>query len=126
MSNLRMCSRCKSNIDVSHFSMNRKKQLYKTCNSCRNPKKENEPSDLENINKAREEFIKSIINEFDGIANEFNGNANIKYIRQIKQNDYLYPNEEMPPIKGDEKIIEYHLFTVGGLNLPIIYRWRLR
>ena len=35
MSNLKTCSRCNSTLDKSFFGINRKKQLYKTCNSCR-------------------------------------------------------------------------------------------
>jgi len=39
MANLRTCSRCKSTIDESYFSINRKKELYKTCDTCRNRNK---------------------------------------------------------------------------------------
>ena len=35
MANLRKCSRCKSEIDISYFGMNRKKEPYKTCENCR-------------------------------------------------------------------------------------------
>ena len=35
MANLRKCSRCKSEIDISYFGMNRKKEPYKTCDNCR-------------------------------------------------------------------------------------------
>jgi DNA polymerase III epsilon subunit-like protein len=35
MANVKQCSRCKSNIDISYFSINRKKEYYKTCNRCR-------------------------------------------------------------------------------------------
>ena len=40
MENLRQCSRCKSNIDISYFGLNRKKEPYKTCDNCRNKKKQ--------------------------------------------------------------------------------------
>ena len=36
MANLMKCSRCKSEIDISYFGMNRKKEPYKTCDNCRN------------------------------------------------------------------------------------------
>ena len=36
MANLQRCSRCKSEIDISFFGLNRKKQPYKTCINCRN------------------------------------------------------------------------------------------
>ena len=39
MANLRTCSRCKSTIDESYFSINRKKEYYKTCDTCRNRNK---------------------------------------------------------------------------------------
>ena len=35
MENLRQCSRCKSNMDISYFGLNRKKEPYKTCDNCR-------------------------------------------------------------------------------------------
>ena len=34
-SNLKQCSRCPSNILLEFFERNRKGELYKTCNSCR-------------------------------------------------------------------------------------------
>ncbi len=40
MSNLQTCSRCKSTLDISYFGLNRKKQPHKTCDNCRNQKKE--------------------------------------------------------------------------------------
>ena len=36
MTNLRKCTRCNSEIDISYFGMNRKKEPYKTCDNCRN------------------------------------------------------------------------------------------
>ena len=35
MANLQICSRCKSEVDISFFGLNRKKQPYKTCVNCR-------------------------------------------------------------------------------------------
>ena len=35
MANLRKCTRCKSEIDISYFGMSRKKEPYKTCDNCR-------------------------------------------------------------------------------------------
>ena len=40
MENLKKCSRCKSNIDISYFGLNRKKEPYKTCDNCRSKKKQ--------------------------------------------------------------------------------------
>ena len=39
MATLRTCSGCKSTVDISYFGMNRKKEPYKTCENCRNRKK---------------------------------------------------------------------------------------
>ena len=40
MANLQKCSRCKSEIDISYFGLNRKREPYKTCVNCRSkPKK---------------------------------------------------------------------------------------
>ena len=39
MANLQKCSRCKSEVDISYFGLNRKKQPYKTCEKCRSMKK---------------------------------------------------------------------------------------
>ena len=35
MANLQKCSRCKSEVDISYFGLNRKKQPYTTCVNCR-------------------------------------------------------------------------------------------
>ena len=35
MANLQKCPRCKKEIDVSYFGLNRKKQPYKICVNCR-------------------------------------------------------------------------------------------
>ncbi len=45
MANLKRCSRCKSEIDISYFGMNRKKESYKTGDNCKNKnKKINKPT----------------------------------------------------------------------------------
>ena len=38
MTELRRCSRCNSNINISYFGKNRKKEIYKTCKNCRKNK----------------------------------------------------------------------------------------
>ena len=117
MSNLRTCARCKSNIDVSYFSLNRKKQLYKTCDNCRNPKKENDTSLLERINEARTYFINTIVNESKG---------SIKYIGQVNPDDVNYPHKDFPELKGCEVTVEYHLFMLTLTRTPSIVRWRCK
>ena len=61
---LRTCSRCHSTIDISYFSMSRKKERYKTCDNCRKKPKipEIKPYMYIEIDKElREEYEK----EFD-------------------------------------------------------------
>ena len=36
MSELRKCSRCRSEIELKYFGINRKGEPYKTCDNCRN------------------------------------------------------------------------------------------
>ena len=38
MANLKKCSSCKSEIDNSYFGINRKKEPYNTCDTCRSNK----------------------------------------------------------------------------------------
>jgi DNA polymerase III alpha subunit (gram-positive type) len=49
MANLRKCTRCKSEIDISYFGMSRKKEPYKTCDNCRTKKNKTiqAPPDIE-------------------------------------------------------------------------------
>ena len=39
MTELRKCSRCKSEIEITYVGINRKGEAYKTCDTCRNKKK---------------------------------------------------------------------------------------
>ena len=39
MANLKTCSRCKSEIDISYVGLNRKKETYNTCVNCRSKPK---------------------------------------------------------------------------------------
>ena len=65
MTELRKCSRCNSNINISYFGKNRKKELYKTCKNCRknkmpsHSKKEITPEHYEAVDKdLREKYEK--------------------------------------------------------------------
>ena len=40
MTELRKCSRCRSEIKITHFGIKRKGEPYKTCDTCRNKKKQ--------------------------------------------------------------------------------------
>ena len=60
------CSRCKSTLLSEYFSKNRKGDYFKCCDNCKHNKKDKqvtltEKRDEENINKARTEWIHSII-----------------------------------------------------------------
>ena len=35
MAELQQCSRCKTNQEITNFSVNKRGQLYKTCDACR-------------------------------------------------------------------------------------------
>ena len=39
MENLMTCPRCKFNVDVSYFGLNRTQKPYKTCDNCSNKKR---------------------------------------------------------------------------------------
>ena len=40
MTELRKCSRCRSEIKITYFGINRKGEPYTTCDTCRNKKKQ--------------------------------------------------------------------------------------
>ena len=40
MAELRKCSRCRSEIKITYFGINRKGEPDKTCDTCRNKKKQ--------------------------------------------------------------------------------------
>ena len=71
MANLRTCSRCKCTIDESYFSINRKKEYYKTCDNCRNRNKKTNnieikvesESDAESAEKLEEEWMTTFYKE---------------------------------------------------------------
>ena len=58
MANLRKCSCCKSEIDISFFGVNRKKEPYKTCDTCRSNKQ-----------KKRDALKRTDVDFVDGSAN---------------------------------------------------------
>ena len=50
MTELRKCSRCKSEIELNYFGINRKGEPYKTCDNCRNKHKYVKVTQEENDN----------------------------------------------------------------------------
>ncbi len=56
MTNLQKCTRCKSEIDISYFGINRKKQPYKTCVNCRS-KPKTPRNDKPELKRSDEDFV---------------------------------------------------------------------
>lgn len=50
MTELKKCSRCRSEIELKYFGINRKGEPYKTCDNCRNKKKNVKVTQEENDN----------------------------------------------------------------------------
>ena len=73
MANLQKCSRCKSTIDVSYFSLNRKNEYFKTCNTCRTKSRESRAKqrqqlDVEPSKRTDTDFVDE---DFDQMKNNF-------------------------------------------------------
>ena len=101
MANLRKCSRCKSEIDISYFGMNRKKEPYKTCDSCRNKKKTiNEPTQTDTITITIDDEIKNYVlkllatystNQLDRVMRESNSKHVLAYAeKKLKRTDTTF------------------------------------
>ena len=72
MANLQKCSRCKSEVDVSFFGLNRKKQPYKTCDNCRTKSRESKAKqrqqlDVKPLKRTDTDFADE---EFENMKNE--------------------------------------------------------
>ena len=125
---LRRCSRCKSNILLSFLEKNRQGECNQLCRNCCAKKPEGKWVDSltefgrENIDKLNENAInrcrKAFIQSFE--------NRGCKYVGKLSQEEANYPEECGPEPKGDEVVIEYHLFKNRKHNLIFNGRWRLR
>lgn len=102
MSNLKTCSRCKSTIHESYFSMNRKKELYKTCDKCRNHK---------NKNNKNNEITQQHYEKVDKDMREL-------YEKEFKINSF---NKDYSIFSRDEQIERYaNMLAFWEKNMPIM------
>ena len=93
MANLRVCSRCKSNIDISFFGLSRKMEPYKTCDNCRNKKKASEvtpesPRSYTIANLPEEKDIMVVDVETNGLIKDRNiepNKSNLMYFPHLVQ-----------------------------------------
>ena len=130
----RKCSRCRSELVESFFDRNRKGELKKCCKNCTRSKKINNVSknlegltdygktvinslDEEKIEQAREMFIQQTICMSAG---------RFVHVGMLNKSDTDYPNDQMPNLRGDEVLIEYHLFRDQLSPLQVVNRWRAR
>ena len=117
------CSRCKSIILSKYFSKNRKGDYFKCCDNCRRNKKDKQVTltdkgGEENINKARTEWIRSMVD---------NSNGKIVYVGPFDPTEVPdYPYSKLPDLSGHETLVEYHAFELGELKIPIMARWRVK
>ena len=134
LNQIRKCSRCRSELVESFFDRNRKGELKKCCKNCTRSKKMNNVSknlegltdygktvinslDEEKIEQAREMFIQQTICMSAG---------RFVHVGMLNKSDTYYPNDQMPNLRGDEVLIEYHLFRDQLSPLQMVNRWRAR
>jgi len=65
MSNLKTCSRCNSTLDKSFFGVNRKKQLYKTCVTCRGKPAKQTDTKKNDVDQVENEIAELYRKEFN-------------------------------------------------------------
>ena len=113
---LKMCSRCHSNILLKHFSNNRKGQLYQCCNNCR----KNVKPEKYVINNLRTEYI-------DNMIEQLGGESKVKYIGKLSKQSIDAEGQDYMKSKltGAERIIEYHKFLIIDNNSSLIVQWRV-
>ena len=58
---LKQCSRCHSTILLKYFEVNRKGELFKTCNNCRNNKKQYYETSKDDIDKKQDKAAHAAI-----------------------------------------------------------------
>ena len=118
-SELKMCSRCHSNILFKHFSKNRKGQLYQCCNNCRKNVKPRD-YDIDVINNLRSEYINNMIEQLGGESKaKYIGKLNKQSI-DAEGTDYMKSK-----LTGAERLFEYHKFLIIDNNSFLIVQWRV-
>ena len=70
---------------------------------------------IENITKARLDFINSIIKK---------SNNQVQYVGEVHPADIDYPTT-FAELSGKELTVEYHLFKYKIPDVPVVIRWRL-
>ena len=70
MANLQKCSRCKSEVDISYFGLNRKPQPYKTCETCRNNRSVIKQTDSANTIQNALTLIATATQQLEGIVTD--------------------------------------------------------
>ena len=121
--NLIKCSRCKSTMSPEYFSKKKKGDYFKCCDNCKHNKKDKQITltdkrDEEGINKARTEWIHSMID---------NSNGQMVYLGPFDPTEVPdYDHSKLPDLSGHEMLVEYHAFELGESKIPILCRWRIK
>ena len=124
--NLKRCSRCGSKLPFSFFVKNRQGEYKKLCKNCSKRKVETKFEDSltdfgkEHIAELNEDTVIECRNTF--IRGWLQRGA--KYVGKLNNADVDFPTNS-PDLKGEEIIIEFHLFKTD-CNNPVIARRRLR
>ena len=137
MANLRTCSRCKSTIDELYFSVNRKKEYYKTCNTCRTKYKQILNSGLvcdnpdEAITSLKSFFYKYKYPEYDVVPSLIKDDSDL--VSEYKEFNHNLLNKLWDDITNEQKntiicnLIKTREGFVGLINnLTIIFMRVLR
>ena len=104
---------------LKYFSKNRKGGYFKLCDNCRLRRDAGSttPSDVEILNKARSDFIHSIID---------NANGQIVYLGVVDPDKVGFQHSVLPDLSGNERAIEYHAFELVNSGIPVHIRWRFK
>ncbi len=106
MAELQNCSRCKTNQEITNFSVNKRGQLYKTCDTCREKKN--------NVIKVPEVIEEKEIEKYIMVMDvETNGLIERRDINPTKNNLSLFP-----------RIVQFSwaLYNKGGERQSIVDR----
>ena len=72
---------------------------------------------MEILNKARSDFIHSVID---------NANGEIVYLGVIDPDKVGFQHSALPALSGDDQVIEYHAFEMINTGIPLHVRWRFK
>ena len=109
---LRTCSRCKSTILLKYFEINRKGQLYKLCNNCRNNKQVKDDKPIKEVKPYVKPEVIILEDGFRSLAEhldlEVNALGEVRFKRSKKQPSGLK--------YGDKYDSWYIIFFTDGLG----------